>query len=220
MLAGVCSKPSPIKDKSRGSRMKTKGEAPSGPHSTQCPSGYQLTPYDDDDKLSVFCTTSPTSINSPSTATNQKRTRRKASSQKNEEELSMGDFQESDVIWADHLSPFDDPYRPICPGPDGHPQRKEEGSSSSAAASPFSSSPPVRIPAVRGAWKLEFMRRIGGDEDAEDEGEMVPPHETVARRIAGKMAFSVCTGNGRTLKGRDLSKVRNSVLRMTGFLEG
>ncbi|GFP96796.1 hypothetical protein PHJA_001823700 [Phtheirospermum japonicum] len=53
-----------------------------------------------------------------------------------------------------------------------------------------------------------------------DDGEMVPPHVIVGRRVAAKtMAFSVCTGIGRTLKGRDLSEVRNSVLRMTGFLE-
>ncbi|XP_075665656.1 protein S40-2-like [Castanea sativa] len=56
------------------------------------------------------------------------------------------------------------------------------------------------------------------DDEQEDE-EMVPPHVITGRRVAGKMAFSVCTGNGRTLKGRDLSKVRNSILRMTGFLE-
>ncbi|KAL0011500.1 hypothetical protein SO802_006608 [Lithocarpus litseifolius] len=56
------------------------------------------------------------------------------------------------------------------------------------------------------------------DDELEDE-EMVPPHVITGRRVAGKMAFSVCTGNGRTLKGRDLSKVRNSILRMTGFLE-
>nr|XP_023927545.1 SKI/DACH domain-containing protein 1-like [Quercus suber] len=56
------------------------------------------------------------------------------------------------------------------------------------------------------------------DEEREDE-EMVPPHVITGRRVAEKMAFSVCTGNGRTLKGRDLSKVRNSILRMTGFLE-
>ncbi|KAL3616963.1 hypothetical protein CASFOL_039357 [Castilleja foliolosa] len=58
------------------------------------------------------------------------------------------------------------------------------------------------------------------DADLDDGGEMVPPHVIVRRRVAGKMmAFSVCTGIGRTLKGRDLSEVRNSVLRMTGFLE-
>ncbi|KAL4563419.1 hypothetical protein LXL04_027460 [Taraxacum kok-saghyz] len=53
----------------------------------------------------------------------------------------------------------------------------------------------------------------------EDGEEMVPPHVMVRRRVAAKMAFSVCSGVGRTLKGRDLSEMRNSVLRMTGFLE-
>ncbi|KAL2244722.1 UNVERIFIED_CONTAM: hypothetical protein Sindi_2740400 [Sesamum indicum] len=75
------------------------------------------------------------------------------------------------------------------------------------------SSVPINIPenvSGRSTW-FRYM---------EEEGEMVPPHVIVGRRVAGKMmAFSVCTGNGRTLKGRDLSEVRNSVLRMTGFLE-
>ncbi|KAL0398398.1 UNVERIFIED_CONTAM: hypothetical protein Sradi_2183100 [Sesamum radiatum] len=78
------------------------------------------------------------------------------------------------------------------------------------------SSVPVNIPENefrRSSW-FRYMEEEG------DDGEMVPPHVIVGRRVAGKMmAFSVCTGNGRTLKGRDLSEVRNSVLRMTGFLE-
>ncbi|KAH7838744.1 hypothetical protein Vadar_030545 [Vaccinium darrowii] len=55
----------------------------------------------------------------------------------------------------------------------------------------------------------------------EDIDQFVPPHVILSRRINfdAKMAFSVCTGKGRTLKGRDLSQVRNSILRMTGFLE-
>ncbi|KAL3372540.1 hypothetical protein AABB24_004870 [Solanum stoloniferum] len=58
------------------------------------------------------------------------------------------------------------------------------------------------------------------DEEYGDDGEMVPPHMITGRRIAGKMmSFSICSGYGRTLKGRDLSQVRNSILRMTGFLE-
>ncbi|XP_073128697.1 protein S40-1-like [Henckelia pumila] len=70
---------------------------------------------------------------------------------------------------------------------------------------------PVNIP--RNAW-------FGYAVDDGDDGEMVPPHIIIGRRVAGKMmAFSVCTGNGRTLKGRDLSEVRNSILRKTGFLE-
>ncbi|KAH6790267.1 hypothetical protein C2S51_005273 [Perilla frutescens var. frutescens] len=76
---------------------------------------------------------------------------------------------------------------------------------------------PVTIPenVSRNAW----LRYVDPDLDGDD-GEMVPPHVIVGRRVAGKMmAFSVCTGNGRTLKGRDLSQVRNSILRLTGFLE-
>ncbi|EPS66880.1 hypothetical protein M569_07896 [Genlisea aurea] len=62
-------------------------------------------------------------------------------------------------------------------------------------------------------------------EEEEDSGEeteeKLPPHVIVGRRAASSksMAYSLFTGNGRTLKGRDLSVVRNSVLRMTGFLE-
>ncbi|KAL8045687.1 hypothetical protein ABFX02_08G130600 [Erythranthe guttata] len=78
------------------------------------------------------------------------------------------------------------------------------------------SSAPVRIPG-RNNWfrhvELEYSEG-GGD------GEMVPPHVIIGRRVAEKiMAFSLCTGNGRTLKGRDLSEFRNSILRLTGFLE-
>ncbi|KAL1196362.1 Protein S40-4 [Cardamine amara subsp. amara] len=59
------------------------------------------------------------------------------------------------------------------------------------------------------------------DEDDEDDGCMVPPHEWVARKLARTQisSFSMCEGIGRTLKGRDLSKVRNAVLTKTGFLE-
>jgi hypothetical protein len=45
---------------------------------------------------------------------------------------------------------------------------------------------------------------------------VVPPHEIVARRAAAHS--SVLEGAGRTLKGRDLRRVRNAVLRRTGFL--
>ncbi|KAG5235142.1 hypothetical protein OIU77_009223 [Salix suchowensis] len=77
-----------------------------------------------------------------------------------------------------------------------------------------SSSVPVIIPSR--VYQLSDSDDF--EEDFAGEG-LVPPHVIVERRIAGKMAFSVCTGNGRTLKGRDLSEVRNSILRMTGFLE-
>ncbi|KAL9670552.1 hypothetical protein QQ045_008105 [Rhodiola kirilowii] len=58
----------------------------------------------------------------------------------------------------------------------------------------------------------------------EDEGEgemMIPPHEYIARKLASSQisSFSVCEGAGRTLKGRDLSRVRNAILTKTGFIE-
>ncbi|KAL6649068.1 hypothetical protein ACP70R_013292 [Stipagrostis hirtigluma subsp. patula] len=82
-------------------------------------------------------------------------------------------------------------------------------------------SAPVRVPVWsgkaarpaedgRGAWKA--------DESDEEEGEeMVPPHVVAARRHA--RSSSVLEGAGRTLKGRDLRRVRNAVLRQTGFLD-
>ncbi|CAN7028146.1 unnamed protein product [Brassica oleracea var. botrytis] len=51
-------------------------------------------------------------------------------------------------------------------------------------------------------------------ETTEEEEEKTPPHVIVERRLKEQIAFSVCA-----LKGRDLNRHRNSVLRMTGFLE-
>ncbi|KAJ8754667.1 hypothetical protein K2173_010758 [Erythroxylum novogranatense] len=66
----------------------------------------------------------------------------------------------------------------------------------------------------------------GGDCDEEDDdyreyNSKLPPHELIARRLAKTQisSFSVFEGVGRTLKGRDLSRVRNAVLTKTGFLE-
>lgn len=59
------------------------------------------------------------------------------------------------------------------------------------------------------------------DDDGGEDDDIVPPHEWIARKLASSQisSFSVCEGIGRTLKGRDLSKVRNAVLTKTGFLE-
>ncbi|CAH8345369.1 unnamed protein product [Eruca vesicaria subsp. sativa] len=66
-------------------------------------------------------------------------------------------------------------------------------------------SSPVRIPS----------RTIFVEDEEEEEESMTPPHVIIGkRRTEAQMAFSFCT-----LKGRDLSRHRNSVLRMTGFLE-
>ncbi|BAT88627.1 hypothetical protein LR48_Vigan583s001000 [Vigna angularis] len=73
----------------------------------------------------------------------------------------------------------------------------------------------------------EGVGNYGGgysDDEEEEEDEYdtkLPPHEFIARRLARSQisSFSVFEGVGRTLKGRDLSKVRNAVLTKTGFLE-
>ncbi|XP_061342265.1 protein S40-4-like [Gastrolobium bilobum] len=65
----------------------------------------------------------------------------------------------------------------------------------------------------------------GYSDDNEEEGDeydsKLPPHEFIARRLARSQisSFSVLEGVGRTLKGRDLNKVRTAVLTKTGFLE-
>ena len=58
-----------------------------------------------------------------------------------------------------------------------------------------------------------------GDDD--DDDERLPPHELVAREYARsqRTTFSVCEGQGRTLKGRDLSRVRNAVWSQMGFAD-
>jgi Senescence regulator len=88
-------------------------------------------------------------------------------------------------------------------------------------------SAPVNIPNCPKIYQKNYSRPAGdnmADDDlVEDEGsaERVPPHEWLARKMAKSSisSFSMCEGAGRTLKGRDLSRVRHSVLRKTGFLE-
>ncbi|XP_010540155.1 PREDICTED: uncharacterized protein LOC104814005 [Tarenaya hassleriana] len=65
----------------------------------------------------------------------------------------------------------------------------------------------------------------GDDGDDYDDGgggggsESVLPEEYFMGRIRSSPSLSVMEGAGRTLKGKDLSKVRNAVLKKTGFLE-
>lgn len=125
------------------------------------------------------------------------------------------EFDESEVIFSDRDNFHSHNYYlfdKMCNNRNNHrrnlnsSKKKQQHKKKSCPASV-----PVTIPAS--AFKLS-------DSDEYDAGdEIVPPHVVIGRRIEGKMAFSVCTGNGRTLKGRDLSQVRNSILRLTGFLE-
>lgn len=87
-------------------------------------------------------------------------------------------------------------------------------------------SAPVNIP----DWSKIYRSNSNGsvEENANDDGdefddddEQLPPHEWIAKKMARSQisSFSVCEGAGRTLKGRDQTKVRNAVLAKTGFLD-
>lgn len=117
---------------------------------------------------------------------------------------------------------------------------KSHFTSSSSSSSPWhihrpnevsrvkQSSAPMNVPdwsKVYGDTKSNRKSHLHShdDDNVEDDdgGCMVPPHEWVARKLARTQisSFSMCEGKGRTLKGRDLSKMRNAVLTKTGFLE-
>ncbi|KAK6926064.1 Senescence regulator S40 [Dillenia turbinata] len=96
---------------------------------------------------------------------------------------------------------------------------------SSSSSDEFFSSPkylhqsaPVNIP----IWPKELVSRskfkqfdeIENDDDDDKDEEMLPPHVIVAR--SHTTTFSVFEGVGRTLKGRDLRRVRNAVWQKTG----
>ncbi|XWS52833.1 hypothetical protein CRYUN_Cryun11dG0106100 [Craigia yunnanensis] len=79
-------------------------------------------------------------------------------------------------------------------------------SSSSSSLGRFHQSAPVNLPML--AKKIRENREFDDfyDLDVEEEGEILPPHEIVARSLAHSpmLACSVLEGVGRTLKGRDL----------------
>ncbi|KAJ9153243.1 hypothetical protein P3X46_026707 [Hevea brasiliensis] len=126
--------------------------------------------------------------------------------------MAAEEFQESDIIFSDqdhllhhHHFGFKQMDRENTSNRKGNKKKQKKSSSSL----------PVNIPSN----VFQFSDSDEFEEEFEGEDQLIPPHVLVGRRIEGKMAFSVCTGNGRTLKGRDLSQVRNSILRLTGFLE-
>ncbi|CAK9321147.1 unnamed protein product [Citrullus colocynthis] len=134
------------------------------------------------------------------------------------------EFHESDIIFADHrrrrlFHPSLDYARILLTT---HRNSNDDGDDNNNDANnnnnkDFAASLPVKIPETIFRYSSD-MEEMDEEWNSEDNN-IVPPHVIIGRRVAGKMAFSVCTGNGRTLKGRDLSQVRNSILRMTGFLE-
>ncbi|XP_038894790.1 uncharacterized protein LOC120083209 [Benincasa hispida] len=88
-----------------------------------------------------------------------------------------------------------------------------------------SASAPVNVPDWSKILRAEPVESLPEMDDGgyynNDEAEMVPPHEYLAREYArsrnAAAATSVFEGVGRTLKGRDMRRVRDAVWNQTGF---
>ncbi|KAE8656159.1 Pentatricopeptide repeat superfamily protein [Hibiscus syriacus] len=129
------------------------------------------------------------------------------------------EFQESEVIFSDLGNHYDEKADYWYCGSSKN-DRLSFNYCKKSEKKMTASSLPVNI-SRRRHRNIDFYYGNEADDFEEEDkrGEMVPPHVITERRTSGEMAFSVCTGNGRTLKGRDLSQVRDLILRLTGFLE-
>ncbi|XP_077252709.1 protein S40-6-like [Tasmannia lanceolata] len=97
-----------------------------------------------------------------------------------------------------------------------HPQDKATIPSRHATASA-----PMNVPNWPKILRVDSTESFpDGYESIDDELDRVPPHEYLAREYENSRksaATSVLEGVGRTLKGRDMSRVRDAVWSQTGF---
>ncbi|KAF8715774.1 hypothetical protein HU200_026723 [Digitaria exilis] len=143
--------------------------------------------------------------------------------------MEMDDLQEADVLWPelDHDGHQDHCHchgsRKQLEARDKWPKgaRGEAAAREGEARRRAGASAPVGIRVGTATRPSSWARGYDSDESPPA---FVPPHlELAARRRCSEgrvvASSSVCVGQGRTLKGRDLQSVRTAVLRMTGFLE-
>lgn len=89
----------------------------------------------------------------------------------------------------------------------------------------LASSAPVNVPDWSKIYRVNSVESIheSEEEDEEESGVMMPPHEYLAKsqkrrsRKSGGGGGSVFDGVGRTLKGRELRRVRDAIWSQTGF---
>ncbi|KAJ3678934.1 hypothetical protein LUZ61_021098 [Rhynchospora tenuis] len=123
----------------------------------------------------------------------------------------MEELEERDILWPDQNNHSTE----LAVNASSMPNSQESRSIRASA--------PITIPSREVAQSQRDFE-MDSDEHEEDGSsnrpykKIVPPHVIVARRFADRM-FSVCFGNGRTLRGRDLVTFRNTIFRMTGFIE-
>lgn len=81
----------------------------------------------------------------------------------------------------------------------------------------MATSAPINVPDWSKIYRVESVESMHDSDDCDDRDfDMVPPHEYLARS-RNSAANSVFEGVGRTLKGRDMSRVRDAVWSQTGF---
>ncbi|KAK1375452.1 Senescence regulator [Heracleum sosnowskyi] len=127
------------------------------------------------------------------------------------------EFQECDILFEENGDEDHDDHLRNIRNSKKLKRKKKKKENSRPVNIPGNASLPTTNSSCYRTMDSKNLFEESYDDDAEVH--ITPPHVILGRRKNGKMAFSVCFGNGRTLKGRDLSQVRNSVLRMTGFYE-
>ncbi|GFP79062.1 hypothetical protein PHJA_000049700 [Phtheirospermum japonicum] len=112
---------------------------------------------------------------------------------------------------------FDDPSDSSSLPRIVHQFRTQDNVAESPRGRHMATSAPVNIPDWSKIYRVDSVESMHDSDDGlNDDWELVPPHEYLAR--SRKMAAnSVFEGVGRTLKGRDLSRVRDAVWSQTGF---
>ncbi|KAG6419030.1 hypothetical protein SASPL_121238 [Salvia splendens] len=80
----------------------------------------------------------------------------------------------------------------------------------------MATSAPVNVPDWSKIYRVDSVESLHDSDDGLDDSELVPPHEYLAREYT-RSRNSVFEGVGRTLKGRDMSRVRDAVWSQTGF---
>ncbi|OAY25931.1 uncharacterized protein LOC110603036 [Manihot esculenta] len=103
-------------------------------------------------------------------------------------------------------------------------QFRGHDSVAAAAASPrhMATSAPVNVPDWSRILRVESVESLHDLDDGyyDRDVEMIPPHEYLAREYGRSRRMgdaSVFEGVGRTLKGRDMRRVRDAVWSQTGF---
>ncbi|WMV35811.1 hypothetical protein MTR67_029196 [Solanum verrucosum] len=132
---------------------------------------------------------------------------------------SVFEFDESDVWNSSTVSRSPEFHKK---SPSSRISRKQRETKSYRKCS-GATSLPVNVPDWSKILKDEYREygRRDSDDDLDDDDldNRIPPHEFLAKQLERTRiaSFSVHEGVGRTLKGRDLSRVRNAIWEKTGF---